>query len=75
MWYSEGTVAVDNGSTNIVGTGTSFLTNARVGDGITITGSTALHEIIGVASNTQISIRPAYDGPTGAGLTYGISPL
>lgn len=75
MWYTEGTVAVTSGGTNITGTGTSFLTNARVGDGITITGSTALHEIIGVTSNTQLSIRPAYAGTTGSGRTYGISPL
>ena len=33
MWYSSGTVSVDNGSPSVVGVGTDFLANVRVGNG------------------------------------------
>ncbi|GGJ06696.1 hypothetical protein [Halopseudomonas pertucinogena] len=75
MWYSQGTVAATNDSNVITGTGTAFIENVRIGDGITIQGSQSLHEVIGIASNAQLTIRPAYNGPSGSGKQYAIAPV
>src|SRR5690625_4155110 len=75
MWYSSGTVSATDDSNIITGTGTAFLANVRIGDGITIEGSTSLHEVIGIASNTQLTINPAYTGTTGAGKQYAVAPI
>ena len=75
MWYSQGTITATKNSAVINGAGTSFLQGVRVGDGITIVGSTSLHEVISVASNTQLTIKPAYAGTTGAGKQYAVAPV
>ena len=75
MWYSSGTVSATNDSNVITGTGTAFIENVRIGDGITIQGSQSLHEVIGIASNAQLTIRPAYNGPSGSGKQYAIAPV
>lgn len=75
MWYSQGTITATNKNAVINGVGTSFLQGVRVGDGITIAGSTSLHEVISVASNTQLTIKPAYTGTTGAGKQYAVAPV
>ncbi len=74
-WYNIGTVAVTTGATVITGTGTEFLANVRVGDAVTIQGSTSIHEVINIASDTQISFQPAYAGAGGTGLAYRIAPI
>lgn len=74
-WYSAGTIQVAANGTTATGTGTAFLGNVRVGDGITIAGSTALHEVTGVTSNTQLTFSPAYAGSAGSGKTYRVSPI
>lgn len=75
MWYSSGTVAATNNSNVITGTGTAFIANVRIGDGITIQGSQSLHEVIGIASNTQLTIRPAYTGTSGSGKQFACAPI
>ena len=75
MWYSQGTITATKNNTVINGVGTAFLQGVRVGDGITIAGSTSLHEVISIASNTQITIKPAYTGTTGAGKQYAVAPV
>ena len=75
MWYSSGTITAIKNNTVITGVGTGFLQGVRVGDGITIAGSTSLHEVISIASNTQITIKPAYTGATGAGKQYAVTPV
>lgn len=75
VWYSAGTVTATNGSASITGNGTSFLGNVRVGDGITIAGSTSIHEVTGVTSDTQLTIAPGYTGATGSGKAYRIAPI
>lgn len=74
-WYSTGTIQVAAGGTVATGTGTAFLGNVRVGDGITIAGSTAQHEVIGVTSDTQLTFSPAYSGTAGSGKAYRIVPV
>lgn len=75
MWYSTGTVSITNGSSTVTGSGTAFLANARIGDGIVIQGSTAMHEIIGIASDTSLTIRPGYTGTTGSGRQFAVAPM
>lgn len=75
MWYSSGTVTVENGSAAVIGDGTAFLSNVRVGDGIAIEGSLALHEVINVSSEVGITIKPAYEGVSGSGMRFTVVPV
>lgn len=75
MWYSSGTVTATNNSNIVTGVSTQFIANVRVGDGITIQGSSALHEVINIASNTQLTIKPNYMGATGGGKQFACAPL
>jgi hypothetical protein len=74
-WYNAGTLTATNNSATITGAGTLFLANVSVGDGVTIAGSTTIHEVTNVASNTQLSISPVYTGTTGSSKTYSIIPV
>lgn len=74
-WSNNGTVQVSSGGTIATGTGTTFLSSARVGDAITIAGSTSLHEVTAIASNTQLTFQPPYTGTTGSGKAYRIAPI
>ena len=57
-WYNVGTVTATLNNATVTGAGTLFLANVKVGDGITIAGSTVIHEVTNVASNTQLTISP-----------------
>lgn len=74
-WYNDGTIQVAANGTTATGTGTSFLGGVRVGDGITIAGSAALHEVTGVTSDTQLTFQPPYAGAAGSGLAYRVAPV
>lgn len=50
MWYSQGAITATNNNTVITGAGAAFLQGVRVGGGITIAGSTPLHEAINSTS-------------------------
>ena len=75
MWYGSGTIAVTADGNNATGTGTQFLGNVRVGDGIAIQGSASLHEVTGVTSNTQLTFAPPYAGPAGSGKAFRVVPV
>jgi hypothetical protein len=75
MWYNAGTVTATLNNATVTGAGTLFLANVRVGDGITIAGSTVIHEVTNVASNTQLTISPVYPGTTGATKAYAVIPV
>ena len=75
MWYKSGTVSVENGSATVIGDGTAFLSNVRVGDGIAIEGSLTLHEVINVASEVGITISPAYEGVSSVGMRFTVVPV
>lgn len=75
VWYTVGSVTATANSGNIVGASTLFLANARVGDAITITGSTSLHQITNIASDTQLTITPVYTGTTGSVKAYAVVPV
>lgn len=74
-WYNVGTVTATNNSGTITGAGTAFISNIRVGDGITVAGSTSLHEVTNIVSETQLTVSPVYGGTTGSGKTYGVVPI
>ena len=75
MWYGSGTIQVAANGSNATGTGTQFLGNVRVGDGIAIQGSASLHEVTGVTSNTQLTFAPAFAGTAGTGKAFRIVPV
>ena len=62
-----GTVATTNGSATVTGTSTVFTTEAQVGDVITINSTFA--KIVGITSNTALTISPAW----GIANTSGVS--
>ncbi|WP_443693146.1 hypothetical protein ACRZ5O_08495 [Pseudomonas protegens] len=73
-WLRAGTVAVTNGSTTVTGTGAGFAANIRVGDAF-IGPDGRQYELQNVASDTVISILPAYLGPTASGQPYAVMPV
>ena len=73
-WYRTGTVAVTLNSATVTGTGTSFVSNARVGDGFQGPDG-RWYEVTNIASATVISITPNYLGATATGQSYSIAPL
>lgn len=73
-WYKTGTVSVTQNSPSVTGVGTAFAANTRVGDAF-IGPDGRLYELANVASDTVISISPAYLGPTASNATYAIAPV
>lgn len=67
--YSTGTVALTNGSKVVTGTGTSWSANCDAGM-LFHRGSERMYPIASVDSNTQITLRDAYQGVTTASTAY-----
>lgn len=72
-WYKSGTVSLTNGSTAVVGTGTSWIAGAAVGEGF-IGPDGKTYEIANIGSNTSITLGTAYQGATASGQSYQIIP-
>jgi len=73
-WYKAGTVSVTQNSNAVIGSGTAFIANSRVGDGFRGPDG-RWYEVTNIASNTALSISPNYEGPTAAGGFYSIMPV
>lgn len=73
-WYKTGTVKTTINSNAIIGTGTAFISNSRVGDAFRGPDGN-WYEVVNIASNTAMSISPNYQGPTVAAGTYSIAPM
>ena len=73
-WYKTGTVAINNGSTTVTGSGTAWVDNVDVGEGILLPDGRT-YEIVGVASNTSLTIGRAYLGSNSSGGAYEIQPF
>ena len=69
--YITGTVAVTNGSPNVVGTGTTF-TAGMVGKAFRIAGDTKFYLVATFTDTTHITIN-SYTGTTGSGKSYIIN--
>lgn len=71
--YNTGTIAVTNGSATVTGTGTTWSSNLKAGDYITI-GAYAVastwYEIQSVDSDTQITLASNYAESTDSGISY-----
>lgn len=74
VWQRAGTVAVQNGSSTVVGTSVDFAASCRNGDSF-VGPDGASYEVANVASATVISILPAYKGATVSGASYAIMPV
>lgn len=73
-WYRAGTVSVSQGSNAVIGVGTAFISNARVGDAFRGPDG-GWYEVTNIASNTALSIAPNYQGPTLASGGYSLAPM
>lgn len=72
--YSTGTVTATNGSKTVTGSGTTWNTLVDAGMFFRV-GSERYYVVESVDSTTQITLRDAYQGSTGAGKAYVLSPL
>lgn len=73
-WYKTGTVSVTSGSNAVIGAGTSFIANSRVGDAFRGPDG-EWYEVTNIASDTALSIAPNYQGPTQAAGVYSLAPM
>ncbi|WP_260455489.1 hypothetical protein [Pseudomonas baetica] len=73
-WYKSGTVSVVQNSNAVIGTGTAFIANSRVGDAFRGPDGD-WYEVTNIASDTALSISPPYKGPTISGGTYALAPM
>lgn len=73
-WYRAGTVSVTLNSNAVIGTGTAFVANSRVGDAF-LGPDGGWYEITNIASNTALSITPNYRGATNAVGVYALTPV
>jgi len=73
-WYRAGTVSVTLNSNAVIGTGTAFLANSRVGDAF-LGPDGGWYEINNIASNTALSITPNYRSATNAAGVYALTPV
>lgn len=73
MWYRSGTITVTNGSATVTGSGTSWISNAAVGEALSAPDG-KLYEITNIASDTSLTIGSTYLGATAAAQAYVIIP-
>jgi hypothetical protein len=73
-WYKAGTVSVALNNSTVTGTNTAFAANARVGDAF-LGPDGRWYEVANVASDTVISILPAYQGPNVGAGSYALAPM
>ena len=72
-WYRSGSITVTNGSTTVTGSGTQWIANAGVGEALYAPDG-RLYEITNIASDTSITIAPAYLGSTASAQAYTFVP-
>ncbi|MHC8386753.1 phage tail protein [Pseudomonas sp. MDT2-39-1] len=73
-WYKAGTVSVTQNSNAVIGTGTAFIANSRVGDAFRGPDG-GWYEVTNIASDTALSISPNYQGATNAAGVYALAPM
>lgn len=73
-WYKAGTVSVAQNSNAVIGSGTAFIQNGRVGDAF-IGPDGELYEVTNIASDTALAISPHYRGATAATGAYALVPI
>ncbi|MDI3399671.1 hypothetical protein QLG12_15765 [Pseudomonas sp. V88_4] len=73
-WYKSGTVSVTQNSSAVIGAGTAFLANGRVGDAFRGPDGN-WYEVVNIASDTALAISPSYQGSTATGGVYALAPM
>jgi hypothetical protein len=73
-WYRAGTVSVTNGSASVTGSGTAFVANVSIGEGIVLPDG-RIYEITNVSSDTSLTLATNYLGSTASSQPYAIAPL
>ena len=73
-WYKTGTVAVTPGSNAVIGAGTSFISNSRVGDAFRGPDG-EWYEVTNIASDAALSIAPGYQGAAVTAGAYSLAPM
>jgi hypothetical protein len=73
-WIRTGTVAVNNGSATVVGTGTNWRAQDLIGQGFDGPDGRT-YEIIDVPANGQMTLATPYLGATATGQPYQIQPF
>jgi len=73
-WLRSGTVSCTQNSTTVTGTNAGFAANARVGDAF-LGPDGRWYEVANVASDTVLSILPAYQGATVSAGAYALAPM
>ncbi|MGP6426303.1 hypothetical protein [Pseudomonas pharyngis] len=73
-WYKSGTVSVVQNSNAVIGAGTAFIANARVGDAFRGPDG-GWYEVTNIASDTALSIAPVYQGTTNSSGVYALAPM
>jgi hypothetical protein len=73
-WYKSGTVSVTQNSNAVIGAGTAFIANSRVGDAFRGPDG-GWYEVTNIASDTAMSISPNYQGATNAAGIYALAPM
>ncbi|MGF6318710.1 hypothetical protein [Pseudomonas frederiksbergensis] len=73
-WYKSGTVSVTQNSNAVIGIGTAFISNGRVGDAFRGPDG-GWYEVTNIASDTAISISPPYKGATTGAGAYALAPM
>ncbi|RMV44444.1 tail fiber domain-containing protein [Pseudomonas syringae group genomosp. 3] len=73
-WYKAGTVSVTQNSNAVIGSGTAFIANSRVGDGFRGPDG-GWYEVTNIASDTAMSISPSYQGTSNGAGGYALAPL
>ena len=73
-WYKTGTVSLAQGSNAVIGAGTSFIANSRVGDAFRGPDG-EWYEVTNIASDIALSIAPSYQGEPVSGGVYSLAPM
>lgn len=73
-WEKTGTVSIAQHSSSVIGAGTLFIANGRVGDAFRGPDG-AWYEVVNIASEGALSIAPAYQGSTVSGGSYALAPM
>lgn len=73
-WYKTGSVSVIQNSNAVIGTGTAFIANGRVGDAFQGPDGD-WYEVTNISSDTAMSIAPNYRGSTNPAGSYALAPM
>jgi hypothetical protein len=73
-WYKTGSVSVVQNSNAVIGAGTAFIANGRVGDAFQGPDGD-WYEVTNIASDAAMSIAPNYRGATTSAGFYALAPM